>query len=211
MAEWSIAAVLKTVEVQASGGSNPSLSANRETRRKAVFFFCRKPKTSFRVFGERKKTDTKWPGFGVAPPFQGIMSEANTPSLSVTHILKSLYTLALQGLFLFQVMPQVMFFCSYLLTQGSSPLLSVKHFTLCSTYQDRTWIHQAAYLFIDSKHMIGVISYLDLKSEKPPPPGSAGSIFLLMGRGEETSIRLIRPGKYLQMLVILFLCIFGNL
>jgi hypothetical protein len=28
MAEWSIAAVLKTVEVQASGGSNPSLSAN---------------------------------------------------------------------------------------------------------------------------------------------------------------------------------------
>lgn len=27
MAEWSIAAVLKTVEVRASGGSNPSLSA----------------------------------------------------------------------------------------------------------------------------------------------------------------------------------------
>ena len=27
MAEWSKAAVLKTVEVQASGGSNPSLSA----------------------------------------------------------------------------------------------------------------------------------------------------------------------------------------
>ena len=27
MAEWSIAAVLKTVEVHASGGSNPSLSA----------------------------------------------------------------------------------------------------------------------------------------------------------------------------------------
>jgi hypothetical protein len=27
LAEWSIAAVLKTVEVQASGGSNPSLSA----------------------------------------------------------------------------------------------------------------------------------------------------------------------------------------
>ena len=29
MAEWSIAAVLKTVEVRASGGSNPSLSAKR--------------------------------------------------------------------------------------------------------------------------------------------------------------------------------------
>jgi hypothetical protein len=30
MAEWSIAAVLKTVEVQASGGSNPSLSAKAQ-------------------------------------------------------------------------------------------------------------------------------------------------------------------------------------
>ena len=29
MAEWSIAAVLKTVEVRASGGSNPSLSAKK--------------------------------------------------------------------------------------------------------------------------------------------------------------------------------------
>ena len=30
MAEWSIAAVLKTVEVRASGGSNPSLSAKSD-------------------------------------------------------------------------------------------------------------------------------------------------------------------------------------
>ncbi len=30
MAEWSNAAVLKTVELRGSGGSNPSLSANRE-------------------------------------------------------------------------------------------------------------------------------------------------------------------------------------
>ncbi len=29
MAEWSIAAVLKTVEGHTSGGSNPSLSANK--------------------------------------------------------------------------------------------------------------------------------------------------------------------------------------
>ena len=29
MVEWSIAAVLKTVELRGSGGSNPSLSANR--------------------------------------------------------------------------------------------------------------------------------------------------------------------------------------
>ena len=30
MAEWSIAAVLKTVEGHTSGGSNPSLSANNK-------------------------------------------------------------------------------------------------------------------------------------------------------------------------------------
>ena len=30
MAEWSIAAVLKTVELRGSGGSNPSLSAGGE-------------------------------------------------------------------------------------------------------------------------------------------------------------------------------------
>ncbi len=36
MAEWSIAAVLKTVVPQGTGGSNPSLSANRETSGKAA-------------------------------------------------------------------------------------------------------------------------------------------------------------------------------
>ena len=30
MAEWSIAAVLKTVELRGSGGSNPSLSAEKQ-------------------------------------------------------------------------------------------------------------------------------------------------------------------------------------
>ena len=30
VAEWSIAAVLKTVDLHGSGGSNPSLSANSE-------------------------------------------------------------------------------------------------------------------------------------------------------------------------------------
>lgn len=33
MAEWSNAAVLKTVEAQVSGGSNPSLSASPSSRR----------------------------------------------------------------------------------------------------------------------------------------------------------------------------------
>ena len=32
MAEWSIAAVLKTVELRGSGGSNPSLSAKVKSR-----------------------------------------------------------------------------------------------------------------------------------------------------------------------------------
>ena len=32
MAEWSIAAVLKTVEGQTSGGSNPSLSAGKTAK-----------------------------------------------------------------------------------------------------------------------------------------------------------------------------------
>ena len=32
MAEWSIAAVLKTVELRGSGGSNPSLSAEEKQR-----------------------------------------------------------------------------------------------------------------------------------------------------------------------------------
>ena len=32
MAEWSIAAVLKTVEGHTSGGSNPSLSAESKTK-----------------------------------------------------------------------------------------------------------------------------------------------------------------------------------
>ena len=44
MAEWSIAAVLKTVELRGSGGSNPSLSATNFLTRKTVSdclpFFC---------------------------------------------------------------------------------------------------------------------------------------------------------------------------
>ena len=36
MAEWSIAAVLKTVEGNTSGGSNPSLSAENESSNKEI-------------------------------------------------------------------------------------------------------------------------------------------------------------------------------
>ena len=44
MAEWSIAAVLKTVELRGSGGSNPSLSAKKEegTRNGSFFSFLEK-------------------------------------------------------------------------------------------------------------------------------------------------------------------------
>ena len=45
MAEWSIAAVLKTVELRGSGGSNPSLSAikgvNQAFARFAPFFISK--------------------------------------------------------------------------------------------------------------------------------------------------------------------------
>ena len=59
MAEWSIAAVLKTVDLNGSGGSNPSLSATQKEKsvcpsllEQADFFFCvvRMPSADFRVF-----------------------------------------------------------------------------------------------------------------------------------------------------------------
>ena len=42
MAEWSNAAVLKTVDCNRSGGSNPSFSANQKGQRseKSDLFFC---------------------------------------------------------------------------------------------------------------------------------------------------------------------------
>ena len=39
MAEWSIAAVLKTVEGHTSGGSNPSLSAKLADFQRVFFFY----------------------------------------------------------------------------------------------------------------------------------------------------------------------------
>ena len=46
MAEWSIAAVLKTVEGHTSGGPNPSLSAKKEVRNDFLFFRLFNHKTS---------------------------------------------------------------------------------------------------------------------------------------------------------------------
>ena len=46
MAEWSIAAVLKTVELRGSGGSNPSLSAEKNLQgikyQPCRFFYAKK-------------------------------------------------------------------------------------------------------------------------------------------------------------------------
>ena len=54
MAEWSIAAVLKTVEVRASGGSNPSLSAESADYFSGFYFYKRFPKYYQSVFGGQR-------------------------------------------------------------------------------------------------------------------------------------------------------------
>jgi len=65
MAEWSIAAVLKTVDVKASGGSNPSLSA--EFRQQKHEKFRKGPQTlrlrAFLTFSQKRKKAHKKPAF----------------------------------------------------------------------------------------------------------------------------------------------------
>ena len=56
MAEWSIAAVLKTVELKGSGGSNPSLSA--EQKSKKVKNTVNQTFTVFFLFGRDAKKCT---------------------------------------------------------------------------------------------------------------------------------------------------------
>ena len=52
MAEWSNAAVLKTVEGQLSGGSNPSLSAkNQRVSKKLTLFYFEKIERKIRILG----------------------------------------------------------------------------------------------------------------------------------------------------------------
>ncbi len=73
MAEWSNAAVLKTVEGHTSGGSNPSFSAKTVTFSYGFFVFKIhfKLKTSSKTVSELPPTNTlKFPG-----------STINTPSL----------------------------------------------------------------------------------------------------------------------------------
>ena len=67
MAEWSIAAVLKTVDLRGSGGSNPSFSAKVKTHRLSDgFFVCaNSPKTSFlkRICTNKKPANKVRVGF----------------------------------------------------------------------------------------------------------------------------------------------------
>lgn len=72
MAEWSIAAVLKTVEPQGSGGSNPSLSAKKKKRvaNRICNPFC--IWAGLNIFGTGSNTKRNAAG----PPFLGL---AGTP------------------------------------------------------------------------------------------------------------------------------------
>ena len=54
MAEWSIAAVLKTVEGHTSGGSNPSLSAKPADYFSGFYFYNKFPKYYQSVFGGQR-------------------------------------------------------------------------------------------------------------------------------------------------------------
>ena len=55
MAEWSNAAVLKTVEGQTSGGSNPSFSAKKAQHKSVGLFLSHPRKGSFRFIGMNPK------------------------------------------------------------------------------------------------------------------------------------------------------------
>ena len=59
MAEWSNAAVLKTVEGHTSGGSNPSFSAKRNPQHLLwVFCFPKKTKLVCAFFGKQKRQNS---------------------------------------------------------------------------------------------------------------------------------------------------------
>ena len=62
MAEWSIAAVLKTVELRGSGGSNPSLSAENKAKdvEFGIFLYFIPPRSkSVRISKSTQQTKTK--------------------------------------------------------------------------------------------------------------------------------------------------------
>ena len=83
MAEWSNAAVLKTVEGQTSGGSNPSSSAKQNASQKVRrFLFPKARKASFQLAKGNKKSERRKP-LGVLLcriSFQGSRAQRVIPS-----------------------------------------------------------------------------------------------------------------------------------
>ena len=75
MAEWSIAAVLKTVELRGSGGSNPSLSAikgvNQAFARFTPFFTPKNVKLGVFVFFKiLQKKNVNYKAIGISMDWQ---------------------------------------------------------------------------------------------------------------------------------------------
>ena len=74
MAEWSIAAVLKTVEGNTSGGSNPSLSAikgvNQAFARFTPFFTPKNVKLGVFVFFKILQKNVNYKAIGISMDWQ---------------------------------------------------------------------------------------------------------------------------------------------
>ncbi len=71
LAEWSNAAVLKTVEGYTSGGSNPSFSAKENPQRKLWVFCFQKNAQAFRLkafLENEKQGHAFWSGVGFSLP-----------------------------------------------------------------------------------------------------------------------------------------------
>ena len=68
MAEWSNAAVLKTVEGHTSGGSNPSSSAKKSFTKCEAFFIPRSQRSLLLIDEGDKKEHTEGVFFFAGPP-----------------------------------------------------------------------------------------------------------------------------------------------
>ena len=74
MAEWSIAAVLKTVELRGSGGSNPSLSAinaeNQQIAKQTLSFTPKNVKLGVFVFFKILQKNVNYKAIGISMDWQ---------------------------------------------------------------------------------------------------------------------------------------------
>ncbi len=87
MAEWSIAAVLKTVDLHGSGGSNPSLSATRVLLCAVLFSFRMQQSLSFNSQTNQKQTSFSPPSPHLLPSFNPLATHLLPISYSYsTHL-----------------------------------------------------------------------------------------------------------------------------